>query len=276
MWKKRAFTLIELLVVIAIIALLMAILMPALNAGREQAGRAACLSNLKQLTVAWIMYADNSDDNICGSDIGFPTGSPRSTWWIDWDNAIDFSYVGLTKPRGSLTVEQLIKNAEKGLQDGSLWRYINDLKLYKCPTSKRGDYQSYAIVDSMNGWCQWSDSTITLKMKLKSKTQIRRPSDRLVFICECPTGFGDGKGSWGAFYTQEVFADRAPAHHGRGTTFSFADGHTEYWKWKNKSTLDGPPGGSWLAWNPGSPYQDLHRMQRGVWGQLGYVPTPDY
>ncbi len=57
MRRLKGFTLIELLVVIAIIAILMAILMPALNRVREQGKRAACLSNVKQLTLAWLMYA---------------------------------------------------------------------------------------------------------------------------------------------------------------------------------------------------------------------------
>ena len=55
--KAKAFTLIELLVVIAIIAVLMAILMPALYRAREQGKRALCLNNLTQLSLAWIMYA---------------------------------------------------------------------------------------------------------------------------------------------------------------------------------------------------------------------------
>jgi prepilin-type N-terminal cleavage/methylation domain-containing protein len=58
MGSRRGFTLIELLVVIAIIAVLMAILLPALNRVKEQGKRAVCLSNLRQLTMAWIMYAD--------------------------------------------------------------------------------------------------------------------------------------------------------------------------------------------------------------------------
>ena len=64
MRKRNGFTLIELLVVIAIIAILMAILMPALNRVKEQGQRAACLSNVKQLTLAWIMYAYENDDKI--------------------------------------------------------------------------------------------------------------------------------------------------------------------------------------------------------------------
>ncbi|MHC4726881.1 MAG: type II secretion system protein, partial [Planctomycetota bacterium] len=70
MRKNTGFTLIELLVVIAIIAVLMAILMPALNRAREQGRRSTCLSNLKQLTLAWIMYADENDDNLINGDTG--------------------------------------------------------------------------------------------------------------------------------------------------------------------------------------------------------------
>ena len=62
MHKQHGFTLIELLVVIAIIALLMAILLPALKAAREQGKRAVCLNNLRQLTLAWIMYADGHSE----------------------------------------------------------------------------------------------------------------------------------------------------------------------------------------------------------------------
>ena len=58
MRKKSAFTLIELLVVIAVIAVLMAVLMPPLNRAREQGKRAVCMSNLKQLMLAWVLYAD--------------------------------------------------------------------------------------------------------------------------------------------------------------------------------------------------------------------------
>ena len=75
--KQRGFTLIELLVVIAIIAILMAVLMPALGRARLMGQRAACMGNLKQLTLAWIMYADENDDKI-------PAANPNSTGWVEW------------------------------------------------------------------------------------------------------------------------------------------------------------------------------------------------
>ena len=68
--RNKGFTLIELLVVIAIIAVLMAILMPSLNRAKEQGKRAACLANLKQMTLAWLMYNDENDGLIVNRALG--------------------------------------------------------------------------------------------------------------------------------------------------------------------------------------------------------------
>ena len=78
--RNRGFTLIELLVVIAIIAILMAILMPALNRAREQGKRAACLSNLKQLQLAWAMYNDENDGKIVNGMGGVDRGDEKA--WV--------------------------------------------------------------------------------------------------------------------------------------------------------------------------------------------------
>jgi prepilin-type N-terminal cleavage/methylation domain-containing protein len=67
--KSRAFTLIELLVVIAIIAILMAILMPALRMAKDQAVRMQCVGNVRTLSLAWMMYKDANDDKLVGAMI---------------------------------------------------------------------------------------------------------------------------------------------------------------------------------------------------------------
>jgi prepilin-type N-terminal cleavage/methylation domain-containing protein len=68
MKRRRGFTLVELLVVIAIIAVLIAILLPALNMAREQARRTQCMSNVRQLTMAWLMYANDNKGRFCNSN----------------------------------------------------------------------------------------------------------------------------------------------------------------------------------------------------------------
>jgi prepilin-type N-terminal cleavage/methylation domain-containing protein len=138
----RAFTLIELLVVISIIAILMAVLMPALKRAREGGKRAACLSNLKQLTLAWNMYADENDDRLVNGATGYSdyTGGDWATHagelaWIDtldntnWDAQI------------------------AGIKRGALWPYLRNEDIYRCPTGRRGQALTYSIMFSMNAVC---------------------------------------------------------------------------------------------------------------------------
>lgn len=82
MHKREGFTLIELLVVIAIIAVLMAILFPALRSVREQGKRTVCLNHLKQLSLGWMLYAYDYDGNIVFADILNTTGT--NNWWVRW------------------------------------------------------------------------------------------------------------------------------------------------------------------------------------------------
>ncbi|MCP4454924.1 MAG: prepilin-type N-terminal cleavage/methylation domain-containing protein, partial [Planctomycetes bacterium] len=75
MGRQKGFTLIELLVVIAIIAVLMGILMPALQSAREQGQRASCLGNMRQLGLAWTMYADENEGKIVHGNAGDAWGA---------------------------------------------------------------------------------------------------------------------------------------------------------------------------------------------------------
>ena len=114
--KKYGFTLVELLVVIAVIALLMAILIPALTAAREQGKRAVCLHHLQQLFLAWMMYADSNNDKIVRGDAGEYSWHPGETPWVQ-------------KDYDATTLEERREAIEKG----ALYRYTRDLRVYKCP-----------------------------------------------------------------------------------------------------------------------------------------------
>ena len=244
----RGFTLIELLVVIAIIAILLAILLPALHRTKEQGQRAVCLSNVKQLTFSWLMYAQENDDKIVNASTFF--SRPGEPAWIGarWQ---------VTGPP-----EQLRQH----LKEGILYKYCEDVDIYKCPTGIRGEVLTYAIMDAMNGATSIPG---TKDLMIKRLNQIRRPGERFVFIDE-------GKispDSWTVYYDQESWWDQPTVRHGDGTNFSFADGHSDYWKWKDPRTVRLANMTSAQASDRSQPgNDDLHAVQRAAWGKLGYTP----
>lgn len=259
------FTLIELLVVIAIIAVLMAILMPALNRAREQGKRSVCLNNVKQLTLAWILYADDNDDKIVNGAGGI-------------DRSNEKAWVGRCWHSNYGSGEQLPEDQQiKQIKQGSLWPYCKDIKLYRCPTAFRGELVTYAAMDGVNGLSR--TGTDKPGVFLKKLTQIKGShAYRMVFIDEgwvTPDSFA-------THYVQEQWWDDPTVRHGDGTNFSFADGHSDYHKWKGIETIKlGRAQNRMHSSANRNPQtdegkRDLHFVQRGCWGGLGYTPTVWY
>lgn len=256
--NSRGFTLIELLVVIAVIAVLMAILMPALNRAREQGQRSACLGNLKNLTLAWIMYADDNDDKIVNGDSGeYGMESTNGPYWVRRDYETSMTEY----------------NKTQAIMNGALYSYAKTVKVYKCPnvTRKAADYygqisppvRTYAIADSMNckGWSQMSTTP------LKRRLQIKNSANRMVFVDDGGTA-PSAMGGWTVYNNQWQWWDPPPVRHGEGTMFSFADGHSEYHKWEDKRTLTFgkyvPPRANVGEMQPDNP--DLVWSSLVVWG----------
>ncbi|HNS22833.1 MAG TPA: prepilin-type N-terminal cleavage/methylation domain-containing protein [Sedimentisphaerales bacterium] len=249
--RKNAFTLIELLVVIAIIAILMSILMPALSRAREQGKRVACLNNLGQMMKGWIMYSDDNDEKIPPANTGL------SAAWVLY-------------PGAGATQAQKIA----GVRNGLLFPYCPEESLFKCPTGVRGEVVTYAITDCMNGYDGIAGTTNLMVYK---RIKIKQADMRIVFLDEGRLS----PNSWTLHYNQERWWDQVTARHGDGTNFGFADGHSDYWKWKDPRTLEiakadydwwqstGRNGS--MATTPGN--EDLHNVQRAVWSKLGYTPS---
>ncbi len=290
--KRRAFTLIELLVVIAIIAILMAVLMPALNRVKEQGRRVVCLSNLKQLQLAWGMYADENDDKIVnGEAFGggdgtapIPTGGHHKgeQWWTG-DDIGDF-WMGVNLPQ---------EMQKRAIRAGALWPYCKSETLYRCPTGVRGEMRTYTITDAINGLRR--DGTYNgnvgvrvgrtvLWIKKRTEITVPGPAHRMVFLDE-------GRitpDSYATHYQNERWWDPPFVRHADGTNVSFADGHADYWKYEGKKTIEtgkqaAVPGLNARSLHQMQPvseedFQDLYRVQKAIWGKLGYSPshTPKY
>lgn len=297
MKRAEGFTLIELLVVIAIIAILMAILMPALNRVREQGKRIVCESNLKTLTLAWVMYADENDDKIANGAGGFHylrTGGQTENgsaagiierawvgrgWGQNWRSPNSYN-TGMTE-----------NQKRQGIREGSLWDIVKDYGVYKCPTGRPGEFVTYAAVDAMNGLIRSGTAAsgsnsnhpfavgkrigaTTLWIKRRSEIISPTPAERMVYIDEgamTPDSFAvhyDRPGPWW---------DDPPVRHGDGTTVSWADGHSSHLKWKAAETIkagrerqDWYGGGDWTPQTPEG-IKELDDFRKAVWGRLSYT-----
>jgi prepilin-type N-terminal cleavage/methylation domain-containing protein/prepilin-type processing-associated H-X9-DG protein len=269
MRRRDAFTLIELLVVIAVIAVLMSILMPALQRAREGGKRMACMGNLRQLSLAWNMYADEYDDKIVNGATGC-TNVSNGTWASGVaSHANELAWVDGFHPDAkdyNLQIEDIRR--------GALYPYAKNQKLYECPTGKRGQALTYSIMFSMNGvGYDWSRKE--KGVFVKKRTEIKpNTAQRLVFIDE---GYMTSD-SYAVNYTTETWWDNPPVRHGDGVTVSFADGHVEHWKWRATETIKyarDHENAAPVQWTPQTDegYQDLYQVQKGCWGKLGYTPT---
>jgi len=248
---RQGFTLIELLVVIAIIAILAAMLLPALTKAKTKGQGISCMNNTRQLTLAWRLYADDYADKLLGCEDGLPHGRPN--WISGW----------LT-----FTSDPVNWDINHDITKSPLWPYTGkNAAIYKCPADRAtvvasGRTWPRVRSNSMSqvfGFGSWLTS-VNWQIYDKAST-IVLPAKTFLLVDEHPDSINDA-----AFATQSDGADRAgtayivdfPAsYHNGACGFSFCDGHSEIHKWlgmKIKApvrynaylALDVPAGDSWM------------------------------
>ncbi|NIP25933.1 MAG: prepilin-type N-terminal cleavage/methylation domain-containing protein [Phycisphaerae bacterium] len=262
MGKRRGFTLIELLVVIAIIALLMAILMPALNRARELGRRSVCLGNLKQLALAWVMYADENDGDLVNGRLGQDRVLNNVVVEESWVRKVNSNWNQRQQIYGT-------GNQDEGIQNGALWEFIKNPKVYRCPAGQVGHMVNYLIVDSMNGIAQ--TNTRADQVWANNRGDLTKTSSKLVFV-----DIGRvWNSSYHVYYHQGQWADPPSIRHRDGVTVSYADAHSVYIKWKAAETVEaGKNTQRNINFTPTTPEgrMDLQQFQKEVYGRLGYTP----
>ena len=256
--RKSGFTLIELLVVIAIIAILAALLLPALARAKDKALNVACLNNLKQLETCWHLYVGDYNDllvpnnSVYGQNINVATGG--ASWCL-----------------GSARYDTATTNIENGL----LFPYNRSVAIYRCPADRstiedqggnklsQPRNRSYNQSQSVNGYPEFDSFMLTHIPCFKKLTQIAAPNSAqcLVFIDEhedtlldsefgMPTDYYDGSTKWW---------DMPANRHSQGANLSFADGHVEHWHWQVPKVFQG-----FIQSIPPAEMSDYNRLRSGI------------
>jgi prepilin-type N-terminal cleavage/methylation domain-containing protein/prepilin-type processing-associated H-X9-DG protein len=248
---RAGFTLVELLVVIAIIAILAALLLPALSKARERVQAISCLNNIRQLGLACQLYTDDHE-NYLPFNLGMSGSSLRTN--INWVNNVMTWTVNAVPLDSDNTNLATITGASLGPYIGGgtgIFRCPSDRALSALQRAAGWDrrIRSYSMNAMMGNAGAFSASGVNVNnpyYKQFFKTmQIPRPTDIFVFLDEQSDSINDGY-----FLNQDtppvngVSADvwhKLPAsYHNRSTTFSFADGHASLHRWLDATTIRPP------------------------------------
>ncbi len=245
--ERDGFTLIELLVVIAIIAILASMLLPVLSKAKAKAQGIGCLSNTKQLTLAWNLYSGDYSERVANNyGVNETVAAIDAKVFDNWVNNVMSWYASLSTADISITNNAWVANGVLGKYTAAA------IGVYKCPADNflskaqiQAGFQKRNRSLSMNsvfgrfsmgadptaGGLNWGYQQYKQYLKL---TQVPRPAKTWLVLDEQPDSINDGYFITSPF--QSYWEDRPASYHNGACGFSFADGHSEIRKWKSDSS----------------------------------------
>ena len=257
--RRRGFTLIELLVVIAIIAILAALLLPALSRAKLKGQSITCVNNMHQLSLAWIMYADDYNG------IMVPNWILDSRAWLDGTKGDVSTLIGATNILA--------------LKQGLLFPYNPSVGVYLCPAAVKGPsaapnvrvVRNYSLEGRMGGAddadnarygvqsTTWVLGAAYPQYKKVTEIILPPPSEAMTFVDESIETVDDGYFAVNYSARKTDWQNSPTVRHGKSGVFAFADGHSALWRWRTLNTDQG-------IWAPsGGPPNTTFDLQRIWW-----------
>ncbi len=250
----RKLTVVDIGAAVMVCALSAVLLVPICGHARGYGKQAVCMANLRGLSKAWLLYAEDNNDEVIGptphgadaytmeSYPAYPPGPYRRVW----------NFVGSPHDENGNARNNVLEDEFRGIRNGGLWSYVEIEKTYNCPAdkrylsppsgsvywqSKKGGYRTYSIGAVYNcytaGWQTGENQVMAYKT-----TDVVSPESKFAFIEEAD-GSGYNGNTWNMFLNRmDIWGDPLAVFHSGQTSFGFADGHADRHQWQNQSTLE--------------------------------------